>query len=218
MQLAIGLPAFFALFLFLPAGNWAWERGWRFVLAFTATMALAAVVLMVVNPEIYAARSHIHKGTKRWDRILLAFFFPAMIAIFPVAALDDGRFHWFAVPWSVVGLGYFLFLTGFAVTVWAQAVNQFFEPSVRIQTDRGHKVIDTGPYAVVRHPGYLAAMILFAGIALSLGSLWALIPAAISSGLLVLRTRWEDQTLQAELPGYKEYAQRVRFKLIPFVW
>ena len=111
-----------------------------------------------------------------------------------------------------------MILVAMAIIAWAQAVNRFFEPGVRIQADRGHTVIDAGPYAVVRHPGYVAACLLFVGIALSLGSLWALIPAAISSSILILRTRWEDRTLRAELVGYEQYTQRVRFRLIPGVW
>jgi protein-S-isoprenylcysteine O-methyltransferase Ste14 len=111
-----------------------------------------------------------------------------------------------------------LFLVGVGIFTWAMAVNKFFERTVRIQTDRGHKVIDTGPYAIVRHPGYAGFVLFFVGGALCLGSLWALIPAGLASALLVLRTRWEDQTLQAELPDYKEYAQRVRYKLIPGMW
>ena len=141
-----------------------------------------------------------------------------MLSIFPVAALDDGRFHGFPVPWCVRVLGYVLLVAGIGGTAWAQAVNRFFEPGVRIQADRGHTVIDTGPYAVVRHPGYVAACLLFVGIALSLGSSWALIPAAISSLILILRTRWEDRTLRAELVGYEGYTKRVRFRLIPGVW
>jgi protein-S-isoprenylcysteine O-methyltransferase Ste14 len=90
------------------------------------------------------------------------------------------------------------------------AVNKFAEPAVRIQTDRGHKVVDTGPYAIVRHPSYVAGIPLFLGIALCLGSLWAIVPAVLASVLLILRTQWEDQTLQAELPGYKEYREKVR--------
>ena len=109
-------------------------------------------------------------------------------------------------------------LVGFGLSVWAEAVNKFFEPTVRIQTDRGHKVIDNGPYAIVRHPEYASACLLFAGVALCLGSLWALIPGGISSLLIILRTHWEDQTLQAELTGYKQYAERVHYRLIPGVW
>ena len=101
---------------------------------------------------------------------------------------------------------------------WAEAVNKFFEPTVRIQTDRGHRVIDTGPYAIVRHPGYVSGFLVFIGMPLCLGSLWALIPAVLVCLLLVVRTIWEDQTLREELAGYEEYAQRVRYRLIPGVW
>ena len=109
-------------------------------------------------------------------------------------------------------------MAGIGGTAWAEAVNRFFEPGVRIQTDRGQTVIDTGPYAFVRHPGYVGACLLFVGIALSLGSLGAVIPAGLASLLLLLRTRWEDPTLQAELPGYEGYTKRVRSRRIPGVW
>jgi protein-S-isoprenylcysteine O-methyltransferase Ste14 len=167
---------------------------------------------------VVVARSGFHEGTKRWDKIWLRFFLTAVYAIIPVAALDDGRFHWLPVPWWTCGVGYVLFLAGMGVVTWAEAVNKFFEVTVRIQTDRGHTVIDTGPYAIVRHPGYVGGILFCVGTALCLGSVWALIPAGLASALLVLRTRWEDQMLQAELPGHKEYAQRVRYKLVPGVW
>ncbi|HEY2155628.1 MAG TPA: isoprenylcysteine carboxylmethyltransferase family protein, partial [Isosphaeraceae bacterium] len=171
-----------------------------------------------VNPEIFHARARFHEGTKHWDLALLTFLLPLAFAVFPVAALDDGRFHRTRMSWWVCGVGYLLTLAGLAMMAWAQAVNRFFEPGVRIQTDRGHKVVDTGPYAVVRHPGYVSGSLLLAGVALALGSYWALIPVALCAMLLILRTRWEDRTLQAELPGYKEYAQRVRYKWIPGIW
>ena len=112
-------------------------------------------------------------------------------------------------------LGYALLIAGMAGMTWAESVNRFFEPTVRIQTDRGHKVIDAGPYAIVRHPGYAFGYLLSVGMPLSLGSFWALIPAVISYLLLVLRTVWEDQTLREELVGYEEYALRVRFSNYP---
>ncbi len=111
-----------------------------------------------------------------------------------------------------------MLLAGFAGLTWAEAVNKFFEPSVRIQTDRGHRVIDTGPYAIIRHPGYAFSFALFLGIPLALGSLWGLIPAALICMMLVVRTVLEDRTLQNELPGYKQYAERVRYRLVPGVW
>ncbi len=171
-----------------------------------------------MNPEVLIARSRIHKGTKRWDKILLCFFFPIMGAIVVVASLDDGRFHWSGLSRWVCAAGYALLLVGVTITTWAEAVNKFFEPTVRIQSERGHTVIDTGPYAFVRHPGYVGGFFMAMGTALALGSLWALLPAGLSCLLLILRTQWEDQTLQAELTGYKEYTERVRSKLIPGVW
>lgn len=214
----VGFPVFYALFLFLPAGTWDWPRGWLFAGVFTCATLLAGVFISIVNPEVAAARSRRHQGTKRWDKVLLWCFFPIVAAIFPVAALDDGAFHWSNLPWWAVALGYALMLVGFALMTWAEAVNKFFETTVRIQSDRGHHVIDRGPYAIVRHPGYVSGLLMFIGVALALGSLWALIPVAISCLLIALRTHWEDQMLQAELAGYKEYAQRVRARWIPGVW
>ncbi len=214
----LALPLYFALFLFLPAGTWAWAKGWLFIGVFLGTVAIVALYLWRVNPEVVIARSGFHEGTKRWDKILLAFFLPAVYAVAPVAALDDGRFQWLPVPWWACGVGYVLFLAGMGTLTWAEAVNKFFEVTVRIQAERGHRVIDAGPYAVVRHPGYVGGVLFCVGSALCLGSVWALIPAGLASFLLVLRTHWEDQTLQAELPGYKEYTQRVRYRLIPGVW
>lgn len=212
------LPVYFALFMFVPAGTWAWTKGWLFIGVFVGTVAVVALYLWRVNPEVVVARSGFHEGTKRWDRILLGFFFPSVYAIVPVAALDDGRFHWFPVSWWVCGVGYLLFLVGMGIVTWAEAVNKFFEVTVRLQTDRGQRVIETGPYAIVRHPGYVGGILFSVGMALCLGSLWALIPAGLASLLLILRTQWEDQTLQAELPGYNEYTLHVRYKLIPGVW
>src|SRR5262249_16823982 len=104
------------------------------------------------------------------------------------------------------------------IVTWAEAVNKFFEVTVRIQTERGHEVIDAGPYALVRHPGYVGGILFCVGTALCLGSVWALVPAGLASALLILRTRWEDQRLPAGLPGYQEYTERVRRRLIPGVW
>jgi protein-S-isoprenylcysteine O-methyltransferase Ste14 len=194
------------------------NKGAVFGMVFLGTLVITGLYLCWVNPEVVVARIHFHKGTKGWDRILLCFLLPAMCAVFLVAVLDNGRFHWFVVSWWVCGIGYVLFLVGMGLITWAAAVNKFFEKTVRIQTDRGHKVIDTGPYTIVRHPGYVGFMLFIVGSALGLGSVWVLVPGALASALLLLRTRWEDQMLQSELPGYKEYAQKVRYKLIPGVW
>lgn len=212
------LPVFIALLMFLPAGTWAWTKGWLFVAVVLGIVSAVFVVLHRVNPEVIVARSSFHEGTKGWDKILLSVYFPAMAAVLLVAALDDGRFHWFPVDWWVCIVGYALLLVGIGIVTWAEAVNKFFEVTVRIQADRGHEVIDTGPYAIIRHPGYVGGILHAVGIALSLGSLWALIPAGVASVVLIVRTQWEDQTLQEELNGHKEYTQRVRYKLVPGLW
>jgi protein-S-isoprenylcysteine O-methyltransferase Ste14 len=209
----------FVLCLFLPAGTWAWFRGWLFLFVLVAVSVVSALYLRRVNPDVIAARVNRHKGTKRWAIFLgVICFLPTILAIPIVAALDDGRYHWSHVPWWVCVAGYLLLITGMVGPTWAASVNKFFEPTLRIQTDRGHKVIDTGPYAIIRHPGYAFGFLLFLGMPLALGSLWALIPAILMGPLVVMGTILEDRTLREELTGYKEYTQRVRYRLIPGVW
>lgn len=215
---AIGLPLSLLGLIFLPAGSIGWRPGWVFLAVVVSAFGISALVLARVNPMIYRARSRFQPGTKSWDKALLAVILPMMAAILPVAAFDAGRFHWSAVPLWATTLGYAGTLIGIAVTAWAQAVNPYFEPGVRIQSERHQRVIDTGPYRFVRHPGYIAALFLFFGMALALGSFWGLVPAALASALLVLRTSWEDRLLRAELPGYADYAHRVRWRLVPGIW
>ena len=126
----------FALCLFLPAGTWAWARGWLFYAVVVAASVVITVYLRRVNPDVISARVNRHEGTKGWDRWVLGLFIPMMVSILPVAALDDGRYSWSHVPWWVCGIGYALLIAGLAGLTWAEAVNKFFEPTVRIQTDR----------------------------------------------------------------------------------
>jgi protein-S-isoprenylcysteine O-methyltransferase Ste14 len=140
--------------------------------------------------------------------------FPLVI----VAGLDH-RFGWTPeFPLWLIVPGFLLILIGYAFAAWALAENRFFSSVVRIQVDRGHVVCDSGPYRVVRHPGYAGNILPLFGIVLALGSLWTLIPAAVALIITVIRTILEDQTLQDELPGYREYARRVRFRLIPGIY
>ena len=203
---------------FLPAGDLRWAKGWLFLLVFLVLMAATVVYLWYTNPEIFVARSRIHAGTKGWDKALLPFLLLSFVAIFPIAGFDAGRFHWSSVPVWLIVLGYILLGAGFFLSIWVYRVNKFAEPGVRIQTERGHKVIDTGPYAIVRHPLYLGALLMSGGIPLALGSFWALVSSAFGALVLVVRTVLEDRTLQEELEGYKEYTRRVRYRLIPGVW
>ena len=114
--------------------------------------------------------------------------------------------------------GFILTVFGHVIVVWAMSANAFFSAQVRIQTERGHTVANTGPYKLIRHPGYIGAMIFSLGIPLMLGSWWAVIPGVFSVILYIVRTALEDRTLLDELPGYVDYAQSVKFRLIPGVW
>jgi protein-S-isoprenylcysteine O-methyltransferase Ste14 len=135
-----------------------------------------------------------------------------------VAGLDH-RYNWSPeFPLWLNVMGFILISLGYAFAAWALAENRFFSSVVRIQTERGHVVCDTGPYRFVRHPGYAGNIPPLFGIVLALGSVWTLIPAAVASIITVIRTLLEDQTLQDELPGYRDYARRVRYRLIPGIY
>lgn len=204
--------------LFGAAGTWDWPRGWLFMGVYNLLTVVTCVWLWRTNPEIFAARRKIKKGTKTWDLVLTQCIITAFLALMIVPALDDSRFHWAPQPDWIVGFGYALFAPGFLGLAWATSVNRHFEVSVRIQTDRGHKVITTGPYAIVRHPGYAAGLLMIVGMPLSMGSLYGLIPAGVLKLLVLIRTLGEDATLRAELPGYKEYAAKVKQRWVPGVW
>ena len=215
-QLVVTLVVMGAL-LFWPAGTFDWPAAWWFAVAFVVCTLIAVLIIWRVNPEIFAARSRIQPGTKAWDYVFIALIIGGFLAVLVVAGFDF-RYGWSNAPGWVFGLGYVLFLLGYAGSIWPVAVNRHFEPGVRIQQDRGQTVIDTGPYAIVRHPGYSAAVLLIIGMALMLGSYWALVPALVAIAGTAVRTLFEERTLRAELPGYTAYTQRVKYRWVPGVW
>jgi protein-S-isoprenylcysteine O-methyltransferase Ste14 len=173
------------------------------------------------HPGLTSERQNVEnfQNAKAWDKVLaplmaVSIGFPMVI----VAGLDH-RYNWSAgFPLWLTVIGFILISFGYAFAAWALAENRFFSSVVRIQTDRGHAVCDSGPYRFVRHPGYAGNILALFGIVLALGSVWALIPAAVASIVAVIRTILEDQTLQEELLGYRDYAQRVRYRLIPGIY
>jgi protein-S-isoprenylcysteine O-methyltransferase Ste14 len=215
---AIGLPAALLALVFWPAGSLTWAPGWVFIAVLVLAFGASGLWIAKANPVIYRARSRFQPGTKGWDLRIVTVILAAMVISIPVATFDAGRARWSTPPTWVAVLGYLLILAGVAGTGWAQVVNPFFEPGVRIQTERRQRVIDTGPYRIVRHPGYLFALMIFFGMPLALRSYWALIPAAVASALLIVRTAWEDRLRHAELPGYADFARRTRFRILPGVW
>ena len=205
--------------LFFAAGRVNWLAGWAYVGLLTFGQTISALYLWRKNPELLKRRATIGKGTKTWDKICLAFFGLTYLATVLVGAVDAGRYGPSTMPGWLWLSGAALYVVFLLLLTWSMAVNPHFEKTVRIQEDRGHRVIDSGPYRIVRHPGYVAAILGFIlSTPLLLGSWWALIPAVGAVGCLVVRTILEDRTLRKELPGYDDYTRRVRWRLIPGLW
>lgn len=204
--------------IFWPAGSFYWLHGWLYMgLLFTFTI-INVVYIIKVNPELIEHRLKIGKGTKRWDKVWFVFFTPVFLAIYVTAGFDAVRFEWSTMTLWLYMPGISLFVVGVLLLSWSMGVNPFFEKTVRIQVERGHRVIDTGPYRYIRHPGYVGFACWILSTPLLLGSWWAFVPSIISIAALIMRTSFEDRTLCEELDGYIEYAERVRYRLIPNVW
>ena len=217
---AIAGLVFFAALLFLSAGRWDWVWGWVFLGLFAVTSIVHVLILIPTNPELLAERSRgIRENTKDWDKVINSFASGLLpIASWVISGLD-ARYGW-SSPMSLalhIGGGIF-FALGWAMLLWATASNAFFSLYVRIQEERGHTVQTGGPYQFVRHPGYVGAILYQLATPFLLGSWWALIPMILSVPLYIMRTVLEDKTLHEELPGYVEYAQQTRYRLLPAIW
>jgi protein-S-isoprenylcysteine O-methyltransferase Ste14 len=203
--------------LFWPAGTIDWRRAWLFLTLFIVLIFVAMSWIKRDNPELIKVRQKYQKGTKGWDAVVATASIILFALILPVAGFDE-RFQWAIAPDWVTLAGYAALTAGFMGTTWAQSVNRHFEATVRIQTDRDHKVIDTGPYAYIRHPGYAFGLLMAAGCALSLGSFAALIPVGLAVIALAGRTLGEEGVLIEGLPGYRDYKARVKWRWLPFIW
>lgn len=214
--------AFAAVTVFLPAGRLDWVMGWVYVALWFLWQVSMAVILIPTKPELLAERAERRRGTKTWDQVLMSFSGLATIGQ-PIVAGLDWRNGWTADRWGQMPLAAQIVAAAaaalsFAIVVWAMTANAFFSKIVRIQHDRGHAVATGGPYRFVRHPGYVGQLLFNLATPIMLGSVWAFIPGVIGVLLFILRTALEDRTLHEELEGYEEYAQRVRYRLLPGVW
>jgi protein-S-isoprenylcysteine O-methyltransferase Ste14 len=204
--------------LLLIAGRSDYWQAWIFGIV---NIIIIIILFSLFTEKIGIIRERMQPGagTKWWDKIFWMLYGPMNLAIIIVAALDAGRFHWSPdLSIFIYIAGYLLYLFANSFHLWAILTNEFYTSTVRLQHERGQVVIESGPYRVVRHPGYLGITLMLFCIALLLGSLYAMIPFGIVFLLLFLRTMMEDKTLQNELPGYSEFTNKTRYRLIPGVW
>jgi protein-S-isoprenylcysteine O-methyltransferase Ste14 len=204
--------------VFGGAGRLDWVWAWAYLAIYLASIAVNATLLLGTSPEMVAERGR-PAEFKRWDAIVSGAWSLFQFAAIPLVAGVDARFAWSGtvdIGWHLAGA--LVFAAGLALFGWAMVVNAYFSTAARIQGDRGQAVCRTGPYRFVRHPGYSGTILQAAGMAVLLGSWWALLPALAAATLITLRTVLEDRMLQAELPGYSDYSLAVRFRLIPGIW
>jgi len=204
--------------IFIPAGTLKWTEAWIFIILYTVAVTAAVVWMKKKAPDLLKERMKRKKDVKKWDKIFMAVYSIFLLVILILPGLDAVRFQWSNVPLIVKMLAFIGYLPGFGLAFWAMRENAFLSDVVRIQEDRGHTVCTTGPYKYVRHPMYVGIFLIMLCFPLSLGSFYTFIPAGIIIILFFFRTALEDKTLLEELPGYKEYAQQVRYRLIPGLW
>lgn len=216
-QVLFSLLLMIALF-FLSAGRSDLPRVWFYFELYFVSLVINMAIFLKYNPEVVRARSEIIKGEmKWWDKVYAVSYLLLMFAV-PVVCGLDVRFNASALGIEYHIASIILFIAGWSFTSWALVVNKYFEGAVRIQKERDHKVVSTGPYAIIRHPGYAGMIVFYVSMPLGLGSLYGLVPVLLIAAAFVFRTHFEDEMLQKELKGYKEYAKKVKYRLVPGIW
>jgi protein-S-isoprenylcysteine O-methyltransferase Ste14 len=204
--------------LFWSAGRVVWWPAWATLIVMLGWILATAIIILRVQPGLLAERMGPRKGAKPWDVAIMSILGITQLARYIVAGLDLRNGWTDALPLAAQLAALALCIVGYTLVVWATASNAFFSQIVRLQPERGQVVVAGGPYQLVRHPAYAGAIVFELAAPVLLGSWWAVIPSALGAFLLILRTSLEDRTLRADLAGYAEYADRVRFRLLPGVW
>lgn len=217
------LLVFILLYPCLPlliSRHWNWWEAWFYALFSILGFAFSRLLAARRNPDLIVERSKFlqQPDAIHWDKHI-APLVGLGGAVLPIVAGLDALFSW-SIPFhdTIKFSALLVFLLGYAFSSWALIENRFFSGMVRLQTDRQHTVVSSGPYRLVRHPGYAGAMLTYLAIPFFLDSSWAIIPALLLIILLVIRTSLEDEFLHSNLPGYREYAKNTRFRLLPGVW
>lgn len=214
ISLIIGLVV-----LFVSAGTLAWINAWTYAGLVSIYWVVSIVVLAIVNPEMLNARGSVVKqGTKGFDKVWVAIYPILTFGNLVIMGFDAVRFQWSFMPFWLTLVGIFMFIVVSTLALWAMAVNKFFEWTARIQDDRQQYVCTSGPYKIMRHPGYAGLIGSILAYPFILGSWWGFVLSGILAILIVIRTAQEDSMLKNELRGYREYANQVKYRLIPLIW
>lgn len=216
LALVVLVTALLGLGLFLPAGTFLWLEAWIYLCIFFTFFTVYIFYFNKNDPEMLQKRAK-PKFEKTWDKIVVLLMF---FGFFPTFILPgfERRFIWSNVTLIVEIIGFIGMSLGLIIIFLVMKENTFLSKTVEIQKDRGHKVITTGPYRIVRHPMYLGFILFILFYCLAVGSLYSLIPAGLGTIGILIRTILEDRLLHKELEGYNEYAQKVKKKLIPLIW
>jgi len=207
-----------AAVLFISSGRLDWWMAWAYLGLFVVGVCVNMILIIRRSPELIEERSQIKADTKKWDFYLAGIFGLLSIVTLLVSGLDI-RFGWSVeIPFFLKFAAVVLVVLGSFLGSWAIVSNPYFASTVRIQSERGHKVVSNGPYRYIRHPAYAGWILSGIGLPVMLGSLWALIPSGLTVVTFIIRTGLEDRTLKKELPGYDEYSQNTHFRLVPYVW
>jgi protein-S-isoprenylcysteine O-methyltransferase Ste14 len=204
--------------LFLGTGRLDWTWAWVYLGICLVSVLINGTIMLRTSPETIAERGR-PTEMKGWDKVVGGLWGLAQFLGLPLVAALDVRFGWtqeFSAAWHWAGA--VALAAGLGLSGWAMIANAYFSTAVRIQSERGHTVCRTGPYRFVRHPGYVGFNLQSLSVPCLLGSWWALIPGIIALAFMVIRTSFEDRMLQAELPGYPDYVQEVRYRLVPGIW
>ncbi len=212
----------FAVAILWPAGTLQWWEAWVMISLWTIYGVVMTHYLLRHDPALLAERLKLlplHKEQKNWDKVLMSLFSIAGIGLYLVPGFDVVRYEWSEpLPeWMRIS-ALLVHLPCFLLLGWIMRENTYLSQVVKIDKGRGHKVITTGPYALVRHPMYTVVIVLLFAVPVALGSRFALILSVFLTLLLLIRTYFEDRTLHAELEGYPEYAKQTRYRLIPGIW
>jgi protein-S-isoprenylcysteine O-methyltransferase Ste14 len=209
-----------ALILFVSAGTVRWPAAWVFLVEMVGFSLVMGWWLARYDPALLAERLSwgFQAAQKPWDKVFMATMLALWCGWLALMALDAVRFGWSQVPVWLQAVGAMLIALCMYVAYLAFRENSYAAPVIKIQSERGHRVVTTGPYAYLRHPMYAGALLFFIGTPLLLGSWYGLAFAVVMTAVLAVRAVMEERTLAEGLPGYREYAARVRYRLIPWVW